>query len=76
MSLLAEPLVHLLNVRDVCLQVLVPLELSLNLDDVFGVPDLAVVGRLELSLERVELPAQVFALALDLLELFLSVLQV
>lgn len=66
--LLKEILLDLLELRDVDLKVLVPLELLLYWDDVLRVPDLPLVGLLEVLLELIQLASQDFTLILDLIE--------
>lgn len=63
----------LLNLGHVHFQVFISLELGLNRNNIFGVPDLAVMNGFEIFLELVELGAELFPFSLDARETLLRV---
>lgn len=69
MSRLADSqheLLHLLQLGDIDLQILVPLELVLHGHDILRVPDLPLVGLFEVLLELIKLGPETLPLVLDI----------
>lgn len=62
-----------LDFRNVYLEVLIPLKLVLNCDDIFSVANLPVMNSLEILLELIELRPQFLPLRLDARQFSLSI---
>ena len=72
-SIARQVLQSFLNLGNVLLQILVPLELGLNSDDIFSVADLPIVHLFEILLELVKFGAKLLALGFDGREAFLGI---